>query len=429
MPHSLPLWFLVCPLFIFIFFTPLPTAIPWFQHFSLLVLLFVPARSLSEAAPLASRVELVPSEQSGKHRQHRGKHCRGSWGKLGQCLRWAVPSWTVVAFWHCAKIWKMTETSWGKSTCALQTLPSPFIVGLAWWEVAACSAPWAARSAALCPCMGYCESIRARSVFSWKVLVLGDGKSYYLQWEGLWLSWCSCFVWSCSAGVQWNCFRSSCSYSEMVLKLRCSLKENILVLMTVGLLQSEYLLRLSPVSTVICRGCRTTASGPDAMVCSNKGMQGEVFRNKWEIDSVCVCKDSPGLTVTAWIKGSGFCLFRLPGSFFSLSSRLDRQNTIYSDWTEATPGKAPWPGNNYYYYICGLKSWVLWAANFRQFWKGIKVLVSVSSSLTGSGGSRKFVIAAMPAFGGRSLASCSWRPVSVYVIQASRFGQNYRSKI
>lgn len=167
MPLSLPLWLVVCPLFIFISFAPFPIASPWFQHFFLLVLLFVTARSLSEAAPLASRVELVSSEQSGKHRQHRG------WGKLGQCLRWAVPSWTAVAFWYCAKIWKMTETSWGKSACALQTLPSPVIVGLTGWEVAACSAPWGASSATLCPCIRYCESIRARSVFSWKVLVLG----------------------------------------------------------------------------------------------------------------------------------------------------------------------------------------------------------------------------------------------------------------
>lgn len=47
----------------------------------------------------------------------------------------------------------------------------------------------------------------------------------------------------------------------------------------------------------------------------------------------------------------------------------------------------------------------------------------------GSGGSRKFVIAAMPAFGGHSIASCSWRPVSIYFIQSSCFGQHYRSKI
>lgn len=162
------------PHFQFLHLPPLHT--PWFQHFSLLLFVFV--RKLSEAAPLASQVKLISIEQSGKYRQHRGERCRGELRKIGSVsLGWAVPSWTVVAFWHCAKIWKMTETSWKKSACALQTLPSPFTVTLPWWEVAACSAPWGASSATLCPCIGYCESMRAKLVFSWKVLVPGRWSS------------------------------------------------------------------------------------------------------------------------------------------------------------------------------------------------------------------------------------------------------------
>lgn len=158
------------------------------------------------------------------------------------------------------------------------------------------------------------------------------------------------------------------------------------------------------------------------------------FRNKWGIDSASVRKDSPRLTVTARIKGSVFCLCRLSGDFFLFPPNLtfDILFIEWLDWGNARKSSMSWeqvslPSMGYSPECREL-------AYFRQFWKGIKVLVNVSSSLTGCrdrggglGGSRRCAIAAVPGHGGHSLAT--WRPVSVHCSQSSLTGKNCKCKI
>lgn len=151
------LWFLVCPLLIFIFFTHSPHSTfryssTFLCRFWYLLLLHV-CQKLFLCPP---KWNLSPASSRINTGNTRASILGGSWGKLGQCL-WDEMYPAVVAFLHCVKIWKVTEKTWEKSICTIWTLLSPFLVTLTWWKVATCFAPWGASSAILYSCIGYCE--------------------------------------------------------------------------------------------------------------------------------------------------------------------------------------------------------------------------------------------------------------------------------